>query len=524
MNTSKQVNVIIGLLMVGTIATLLYFLWDVIEREHDAEARQLQENAERGGALFALNCSSCHGITGKGALERQGLPGAPLNDESKRPTESKDLDPLRDRFRDTITCGRVGTLMPAWSDAQGGSLNSFQIEQLVALITGTMPGFDAEDNSDPNGISEEAWAHALEEANHSAVFDPPKALATAIGAEDTELVLNEPLGMSAGDVIRIDDEPAEEGYELVAIVDAPASSILTAAVGSDDGDLPVQQGYLFHAGDVLLIEDEKIEVADAPASTDLTAALGTGDTNLSVADAEGFEADEIIRIGGERMKIVSVNGDSLTVERGVDDTKVADHEAESLVIDTGGTITVERGVEGTTARKHKIKKEIAEVGDTIVVERGALNTDATEHEEGAEVFQGPIPPPDTITGAQGTAPCGQLNAAASEGGEPVAVSGTATMTMQDNRFELDGTTNPTLTVTAGTSVTLTLTNGGNTVHNLSIAGEDDEFGTDDDLVSEPDAINGGETGAITFTFASPRTYLYECDFHPDQMAGEITVQ
>jgi hypothetical protein len=60
MNTSKQVNVIIGLLMVGAIATLLYYLWDVIEREHDAGAEgvlrddvpRLRGHGRRAGLLL----------------------------------------------------------------------------------------------------------------------------------------------------------------------------------------------------------------------------------------------------------------------------------------------------------------------------------------------------------------------------------------------------------------------------------------------------------------------------------------
>src|SRR3989442_6014789 len=213
MNTSQQVHVIIGLLMVGTIATLLYFLWDNV-RETNATERQLTENAERGGALFSLNCSSCHGITGKGGLERSVLPGAVLNDPAKRATKNDDLIKLQARFRNTIHCGRVGTRMPAWSSAEGGSLNDFQIEQLVALITGTLSGFDAPEKSgiDPNAISEAGWASALERANHAASFDPPKALAKAIGPQDTVLVLAEPTGMSKDDVLRTNDDPLQQGY------------------------------------------------------------------------------------------------------------------------------------------------------------------------------------------------------------------------------------------------------------------------------------------------------------------------
>src|SRR6059036_2575985 len=138
MNTTKQVNVIMGLLMVGAIATLLYFIWENAEREDSAMARQLQDNAERGGTLFSLNCASCHGLTGKGLLERGGLPGAPLNDAGKRTTDRDTVKENVKRFRETIRCGRVGTLMPAWSQEVGGTLNNFQILQLVALITGVM--------------------------------------------------------------------------------------------------------------------------------------------------------------------------------------------------------------------------------------------------------------------------------------------------------------------------------------------------------------------------------------------------
>jgi hypothetical protein len=165
-------------------------------------------------------------------LERAGLPGAPLNLEENRPTTIGDLTVLHRKFTDTITCGRVGTLMPAWSTEQGGSLNEFQIQQLVALITGTMPGFSLEDNPDPNRISEEGWARALEVANHAAEFDPPKELAEAITANNTTLLLNDATGLAEDAVLRIDDEPEEEGYELV----------LVTAVADERNEIDVERG------------------------------------------------------------------------------------------------------------------------------------------------------------------------------------------------------------------------------------------------------------------------------------------
>lgn len=383
MNTSKQVNVIIGLLFVGALATLLYYLWDG-ERQSSAIERQMEENAERGGFLFARNCSSCHGLTGKGLEERGGLPGAPLNGEDKRPTAPGDLATAQNRFRDTIRCGRVGTLMPAWSQEQGGPLNDFQIQQLVTLITGTFPGEDP--LADPNVISDAGWHNAFETANHDTEFDPPKEITEAVGADETTLPLDDASGLLKDGLLRIDDQPGDEVYELVTIV----------RVSEDDNE--------------------------------------------------------------------------------------------------------------------------------IEVERGAEGSDAAEHAEGAEVFNGPALPGTTITGETGTPPCGQLAAApAATPGPPVPVTGPVTMSMGDNFFELNGQRNPTLGVKTGDPITVQLTNAGTQVHNMSIAGADGEFGTGDDIPSDPAAISGGATGTLAFNISQPDTYLYQCDFHPDQMKGEIEV-
>src|SRR3989304_5124828 len=162
MNTSKQVNAMVGLLMVFAVATLLYFLWDTV-RADEAEERQLAGNAERGARLSPLNSRACHGITGKGPLENPNLPGAPLNIEDNRPTDPGVLQAKQQRFRDTPRCGRVGTIMPPWLQENGGPLNEFQVEQMVILIT--------------SAASEKGWENALEQANHADELNkhPPEA-------------------------------------------------------------------------------------------------------------------------------------------------------------------------------------------------------------------------------------------------------------------------------------------------------------------------------------------------------------
>ena len=215
MNTSKQVNVMIGLMFVTLIGVFLYFIWDDIRAE-DAKEKQVVENAERGGKLFSLNCRRCHGINGLGTLENVNLPGPPLNLEANRPDEISELMNRQARILDTIHCGRVGTLMPAWAEDQGGSLNDFQIQQLVALITGAMPGLDVPDN--PNAVSEKGWEAAVEEAEE-ADFLEGKQLAEAAGLTNTTFVLTD-----AGEL-------AEEGLLLI---DDEVVKIVTVVAGSDE--------------------------------------------------------------------------------------------------------------------------------------------------------------------------------------------------------------------------------------------------------------------------------------------------
>ncbi|HEV8573885.1 MAG TPA: cupredoxin domain-containing protein [Dehalococcoidia bacterium] len=519
MNTSKQVNVIIGLLMVGALATLLYYLWDG-ERQSSALERQMEENAERGGFLFSRNCSSCHGLTGKGAIERSALPGAPLNIEENRPTAPGELTTLQNRYRDTIRCGRGGTVMPAWSTAQGGPLNDFQIEQLVTLIMGTFPGEDPLPN--PHVVSEAGWEFALEQVNHDTEFDPPKELLEAIDSEAEALQLSNVYGMRTDDILRIDDDPTDEVYELVMILNAPARTALKEKADADDSELVVEEATVFVPGDTIQVEDEKMSVEDAPSATELLADVTQDDTTLAVADSEGFDEDELLSIGPETMRVTGASAGELQVERGAQDTDITAHAAGLIVTEEGDTLRVERAVDGTRAAKHDVTRELLEIGDEVRVERGVKGSDAAEHAEGTEVFNGPVAPGTTITSET----CGQLAAAptAAPGtpAPPVPVTGTVAMEMGDNFFGLGGARNPALAARAGDAVTIQLANAGSNIHNMSIAGPDRELGTDDDLISDPGTIAGGGTGTLSFTLQAG-TYPYQCDFHPDEMKGEITV-
>ncbi|HSP55469.1 MAG TPA: cupredoxin domain-containing protein [Dehalococcoidia bacterium] len=521
MNTYKQVNVMIGLLLVFAVATLLYFLWDS-ERATEATDRQLTRNAEFGGALYALNCRACHGLVGKGALESSVLPGLPLNSDLPYRDQGAALAGNQQRYRDTIRCGRVGTVMPSWHQDYGGPLNDFQIQQLVTLITST--------------ASAEGWNEAIKEANfgngrttHGDEFVPAKHLTAAVTADEPTLALDDARGLRAGGLLRLDEKPDDEVYEVVTIVDAPAGSILTKEAARDSTELTLQEAAVFHPGDKITVGTETMLVMDAPASTALVNAISTTDTKLTVTDPKGLAPGDIIKIHGEKLKVTSVLGDSVNVLRAQEDTQAAEHVKDALVTEQGSVIQVQRGQDGTTAQKHDVKTSVFEIGNSIIVERAAFGTKAAEHPANTEVFNGPIIPGNTVTGATGAVPCGQKAPAATPAGTPapaetVDVTGTTDMTMGDNFFDLGGKRNPTLKIAAGATVTVNLKNNGAAVHNLMTTGPDGTFGTGDDVVSNPVAVPGGATGTLQITFPAAGSYKYQCQFHPADMKGDVTVQ
>ena len=79
-------------------------------------------------------------------------------------------------------------------------------------------------------------------------------------------------------------------------------------------------------------------------------------------------------------------------------------------------------------------------------------------------------------------------------------------------------------VAIGENVTIRLNNADSQQHNLRLAGPDGEYETQDDAVTVPEAVNGGESGELTFAPLVQGPYTFRCDFHPDTMGGQIEVQ
>ncbi|MDO8612129.1 MAG: cupredoxin domain-containing protein [Dehalococcoidia bacterium] len=94
------------------------------------------------------------------------------------------------------------------------------------------------------------------------------------------------------------------------------------------------------------------------------------------------------------------------------------------------------------------------------------------------------------------------------------------LTMGDNSFE------PTeFTVGGGKTITLRISNSGTAIHNVRLAGADNEFITDDDSVSLPTLVYGAETAKLDWIApGGGGAFDFRCDFHPAAMAGKIIVE
>ncbi len=163
MNTQKQIGLMVALVFFLTAGCAAYTVIDLPVRAVDQATYQYDGSIERGALLYANNCRTCHGLRGEGFV------GPALNGtirEQQGLANWQDQDPLalarnKALLTRTLYCGRAGTLMPAWLDTNGGSLNVRQIEHLVNLLT--QPADLETEDGEPVSPG---WEHTVEFAHN----------------------------------------------------------------------------------------------------------------------------------------------------------------------------------------------------------------------------------------------------------------------------------------------------------------------------------------------------------------------
>lgn len=104
--------------------------------------------------------------------------------------------------------------------------------------------------------------------------------------------------------------------------------------------------------------------------------------------------------------------------------------------------------------------------------------------------------------------------------EVTEASGSVIETMMGDNFF----TRNNLKAPLNETTTIELTNDGAAIHNMRIAGPDGEWNTDDDIVSDPENVLGGQTATVEFTPTVAGTYTFRCDIHPTEQGGVIVVE
>ncbi|MBM3138820.1 MAG: hypothetical protein FJZ92_01070 [Chloroflexi bacterium] len=143
MNTSKQVNAMIGFLFLAFLVFGAYYAYEP-GRASTADEAQHELFANRGAELYVKNCRSCHGLEGLGPEEGAiapalNTPGFLILGEKNTfgapRTPDGEVKQVETFLNSTIACGRAGTFMPVWAQNHGGPLQPIQVRYIVSMIT-----------------------------------------------------------------------------------------------------------------------------------------------------------------------------------------------------------------------------------------------------------------------------------------------------------------------------------------------------------------------------------------------------
>ena len=130
------------------IAVFIPLYW-VVEPSRIEEKKDefYEEDVSLGRALYAANCTTCHGVNAEGGSAPHpspevdaSWPAPPLNNIAARYEDSNVVTDVEYFVEQTIKQGRPGTPMPAWGSAFAGPMNDQQVEAIAKYILAIQTG------------------------------------------------------------------------------------------------------------------------------------------------------------------------------------------------------------------------------------------------------------------------------------------------------------------------------------------------------------------------------------------------
>ena len=201
----------------------------------DEEERQQVVSVERGYNVYQANCARCHGVNGEGGI------GPALNVQEKLfahldETYLRNVLEVGGRY----VCGNPDSLMPVWSDRNGGPLNYAQIEDLIAFIRAeNTEEYEVRDPSlnEPTGEHFTGWRDPNYQPAPGATPYPECWLDALPGASGSPSPSGSPgpSGSPTGDVVTV--SALNIAFEQSSLT-APADAAFTIDFENKDAGIP----------------------------------------------------------------------------------------------------------------------------------------------------------------------------------------------------------------------------------------------------------------------------------------------
>lgn len=355
MNTQKQIFLIVVLFFIFVGGCTAYSVIDLPYRAGMQTDWAMDESVERGALLFANNCRTCHGIKGEGGV------GPAVNKPAFQDRDPLVLKANRALLKTTLSCGRAGTLMPAWLNTNGGALNAIQIEHLIDLITQPVDPnvLDADGNPSSKGWVEAVhFAHNLNHHSNALVGgDTLDTIAKAHG-----------IGLSA----------------LADLNGLPTTGLLKQGTKLKiPGYAANPKGYIYN------VYNDNETIAKV-AESQHVGALMIADLNLIPYKFSHSKGRATLQLLGEGRVVVTglFPGDKLALPDGANYTIVPGDTLESIGESHGVSpadikslnSALLRGIDSTTPLEHARRLKLPS-GTAVVVQEGqTLAVIATQHD------------------------------------------------------------------------------------------------------------------------------------------------